>query len=138
MRLFSSNRKGAISESFITSKLLEAGYTVLLPYGGGQRYDLVIEDDNGKFWRVQCKSGWLSEDGGAILFDTANHNVTGQKRAWRNYQGQCEYFAVYCADTKSTYLLPVNEVGGTRAHLRLTPPKGRNQHGYRMAKDYEL
>ena len=26
----------------------------------------------------------------------------------------------------------------TRAHLRLTPPKNKNQYGYRMASDYEL
>jgi hypothetical protein len=107
--LFSSNKKGQISEAVITSKLLEAGYTVLLPYGGGQRYDLVIEDSNGDFWRVQCKSGWINND--AILFDTANHNVTGKNRHWRNYRGQCHYFGVYCADNRGVYLVPVDQVG---------------------------
>ena len=36
------------------------------------------------------------------------------------------------------YLIPVGEVGATRAHLRLIPPKNKNQYGYRMASNYEL
>jgi hypothetical protein len=36
------------------------------------------------------------------------------------------------------YLIPVDEVGATRARLRLTTPKNKNQYGYRIASDYEL
>jgi hypothetical protein len=39
---------------------------------------------------------------------------------------------------QKVYLVPVDKVGSTRAHLRLTIPKNKNQHGYRMASDYEL
>jgi len=42
------------------------------------------------------------------------------------------------AELNKIYLVPVDEVGATRAHLRLTPPKNKNQYGYRMASDYEL
>ena len=56
----------------------------------------------------------------------------------RNYRGQCDYFALYCAELKKTYLVPVNEVGTTGASLHLTPPKNKNQYGYRMAAGYEL
>ena len=37
------------------------------PYGGSERYDLVIEDVEGQFWRIQCKSGWIEH--GAVYFD---------------------------------------------------------------------
>ena len=50
-----------------------------MPYGGNQRYDLVIEDANEHFWRLQCKSAWIDEDGAMLKFDTANHNVTGKR-----------------------------------------------------------
>jgi hypothetical protein len=36
------------------------------------------------------------------------------------------------------YLVSVDEVVATRAHLRLTPPKNKNQYGHRMASEYEL
>src|SRR6266581_3479014 len=107
-------------------------------YGGTQRYDLVIEDADGKFWRIQCKSAWIDEGGTVLKFDTANHNVTGTKRDWRHYRGQCEYFAVYSAELNKVYLVPVEDVGTTRAHLRLEPSKNNQEKNVRWAKDYEL
>ena len=133
-----SNKKGQISEAAIAARLLQAGYVVLTPYGGAQRYDLVVEDADGKFWRIQCKSAWIDENGTVLKFDTANHNVTGTKRDWRHYRGQCEYFAVYSAELNKVYLVPVEDVGTTRAHLRLEPSKNRQEKNVRWAKNYEL
>lgn len=132
----STNQKGQISESAILTRFLQGGYVVLTPYGGSQRYDLVIEDVEGQFWRIQCKTGWIEH--GAVYFDTANHNVTGKKRDWRHYQGECDYFAVYCADIDQVYLVPVDQVGKTRAHLRIEPSKNNQEKNVRWAKDYEL
>src|SRR5690242_15748707 len=73
-----SKRKGHISKSAIVAKFLQCGYVVLTPFGGSERYDLVIEDADGIFWRIQCKSGWI--ENGAVYFDTANHNVTGTEK----------------------------------------------------------
>lgn len=131
-----TNAIGDISESAIITRFLQLGYTVLTPYGGNQRYDLVIEDSEGQFCRVQCKTGRL--ENGAIHFDTANHNVTGKKRDWRHYRGQCDYFAVYCGDLGKAYLVPVDQVGRTRAHLRIELPKNNQEKYVRWAKDYEL
>jgi PD-(D/E)XK endonuclease len=133
-----TNRVGEISEAAIITRLLQLGYVVLTPYGGNQRYDLMIEESSGQFRRIQCKSAWISEGGTVLKFDTANHNVTGKNRQMRHYRGQCDYFALYSADLGKIYLVPVDEVGITRASLRLTPPKNKNQYGYRMAADYEL
>jgi hypothetical protein len=133
-----SNNKGQISEATITARLLQAGYIVLIPYGSTQRYDLVIEDADGKFWRIQCKSAWIDDGGTVLKFDTANHNVTGTKRDWRHYRGQCEYFAVYSAELNKVYLVPVDDVGTTRAHLRLEPSKNNQEKNVRWAKDFEL
>src|SRR2546421_8355519 len=105
---------------------------------GTQCYDLVIEDADGKFWRIQCKSAWIDENGTVLKFDTANHNVTGTKRDWRHYRGQCEYFAVYSAELNKVYLVPVDDVGTTRAHLRLEPSKNKQEKNVRWARDYEL
>lgn len=133
-----TNIVGEISESAIVTRFLQLGYVVLIPYGGNQRYDLIIEDCEEKFWRIQCKSGWVNEANTFLKFDTANHNVTGKNRQMRHYRGQCDYFAVYSEKLSKIYLVPVDHVGEVKAHLRLTPPKNRNQYGYRMASDYEL
>ncbi len=44
-----TNSIGDISESAIITRFLQLGYVVLTPYGGNQRYDLVIEDIEGQF-----------------------------------------------------------------------------------------
>lgn len=133
-----TKKTGDISESAIITRFLQLGYVVLTPYGRNQRYDLVIEDVEGQFWRIQCKTAWIDEGGTVLKFDTANHNVTGKNRQMRHYRGQCDYFAVYSAELNKVYLVPVDEIGDTRAHLRLTSPKNKNQYGYRIASDYEL
>ncbi len=133
-----TNSIGEISEAAIITRFLQLGYVVLTPYGGNQRYDLIIEDADGQSWRIQCKSAWIDEDGTVLKFDTANHNVTGKKRDWRHYRGQCDYFAVYCEQLNKVYLIPVDQVGTTRAHLRLAPAKNNQEKNVRWAKDYEL
>ena len=128
---------GEISEAAIITRFLQLGYVVLMPYGGNQRYDLVIEDADGKFWRIQCKTAWIDEDGTTLVFNTANSNVTGENRKLRHYRDQCDYFAVYCEKLNKVYLIPVDQVGTAKAHLRLTPVK-KNQGRVRWAKDYEF
>jgi hypothetical protein len=132
----STNHIGNISESAIITRFLQLGYGVFTPYGANQRYDLVIEDAEGKLWRVQCKTGRINNDGSSLQFDTANHNITGANRQNRHYRGECDYFAVYSIELNKVYLLLVDEVGTRSANLRLTPPKNKNQ--YRMAANYEL
>ncbi len=100
---------GERSEAIILAKLLEAGYGVLTPFGDNRRYDLVIEDADGRFWRVQCKTG--KSDGEKITFATASsYNHTLQNKGWKTYRGQVEYFAVYCPQTNGSYLIPVDHI----------------------------
>lgn len=132
-----TNCIGDISESAITTRLLCLGYTVLIPYGGNQRYDLMIEDSEGRFWRIQCKTARVNENGTILLFNTSIHNVTGTNRQARHYRGQCDYFAAYCEKLNKTYLVPVDEVGIAGARLRLMPAENP-RYNLRWAKDYEL
>jgi hypothetical protein len=134
-----TQKTGDISESAVITRLLQCGYIVLTPYGQMHRYDLVIEDAEGKFWRVQVKTGWLNDDRSIIRFATASSmNYTVKNKGWRNYRGQCEYFAVYVEDLNKVYLLPVDDVGTSLATLRLVPSKNKQEKNVRWAKDYEL
>jgi PD-(D/E)XK endonuclease len=132
-----TNSIGEISEAAIIARFLQLGYVVLTPYGGNQRYDLVIEDAEGQFWRVQCKTARIQDNGTVIAFDTANHNYALKNKQWRHYREQCDYFAVFCEKLNKVYLIPVDQVGTAKAHLRLTPVK-KNQERVRWAKDYDL
>ena len=67
---------GEYSEVVIVERPLRAGYKVLTPYGDSLRYDLVIEDADEKFWRVQCKTAWLEKRGSdeVVKFSTSSNH----------------------------------------------------------------
>jgi hypothetical protein len=137
-----SKSVGEYNELVIAERLLKAGYNVLTPYGDSLRYDLVIEDADGKFWRVQCKTGWLDENGSVIRFNTSSnhyHYKGGRTtNARRSYRGQVEYFAVYSPDLDKVYLIPVDHVGATEGTLRLQSTANNQKKGVKWAQDYEL
>jgi hypothetical protein len=51
---------GNATESAVMSALIEREFDVLVPFGGGHPYDLVIHLSGGAFMRVQCKTAWPS------------------------------------------------------------------------------
>ncbi len=133
-----TNSIGDISEAAIIARFLQLGYVVLTVYGGNQRYDLVIEDAEGQFWRVQCKTARIQDTGTIVAFDTVNHNYALKNKQWRHYRGQCDYFAVFCEELNKIYLVPVDQVGVATVNLRLVSAKNNQVKKVRWARDYEL
>ncbi|HLZ61964.1 MAG TPA: group I intron-associated PD-(D/E)XK endonuclease [Ktedonosporobacter sp.] len=139
-----TDRTGDVSEAAIVKRLLQVGYVILTPSGKQHRYDLVIEDADGQFWRVQCKTAWSEQDGAYIRFNASNvhyFSINGTKMRApkrRDYRGQIEYFAVYYEALDKVYLIPVNNVGKVSPFLRLTPTKNNQEKNVRWAADYEL
>ncbi len=137
--------QGERSQAYIVAKLLDIGYNVLTPYGDNARYDVVIEDDDGNFYRVQCKTAWIKHEGDMIEFATASSHyhyrtkLGKMEHGKKDYRGQIDYFAVYSPDTKKVYLVPIDHVKAiTSAMLRLVPTKNKQTKNVRWAKDYEL
>ena len=58
--------KGKRSEARILAEFVQAGLSVLLPWGE-ERYDLAL-DYSGRLVRIQCTSGWIRD--GCIEFKT--------------------------------------------------------------------
>ena len=139
-----TDRVGDVSEAAIAARLLQAGYIVLTPYGKQHRYDLVIEDADGRFWRIQCKTAWVVQDGSSIAFNacSSHYSYVSTKSMGvhkrEDYRGQVEYFAIFCEATDKVYLVPVNDAGLTQVRLRLKPTKNKQEKNVRWATDYEL
>lgn len=125
----SPSEAGARAEAAVLAALVSAGKRVLLPFAAHHRYDLVVEDDLG-FHRVQCKTGRLRA--GAVRFRT--HSTTGRRLA--GYDGEVDYFGVYCPDNGEVYLVPAAALPERGACLRVSPPANGQRDGIRWAERY--
>jgi hypothetical protein len=129
---------GDRSQLAIMLALQDAGPDVFIPFGENTRCDLVI-DDGVRLSRIQCKTGRLRL--GAVRFAVcssyAHHRNPGELR--RDYQGQIEFFAVYCPETSGAYLVPIDDLPVRRqAALRVEPSRNGQRRKIRPASDYEI
>src|SRR5262249_27273026 len=118
--------------------LHEAGWDLLVPFGENTRYDLVI-DDGRRLYRVQCKPERLR--GGAVPFNMcstyAHHPRPRVVR--RDYQGQVDFFAIFCLDTQRAYLVPIADLPLRReGRLRVVPPRNNQRTRIRFASEFEI
>jgi len=118
--------------------LHDAGYAVFLPFGENTRCDLVI-DDGGELARVQCKTGRLRQ--GAVRFSTCSsygHHLRPRVPR-RHYVGQIDYFAVYCPETETVYLVPIEELAAkVEGALRVEGARNGQERGIRFGARYEI
>jgi hypothetical protein len=122
----------------VMTALYEAGYGLYMPFGENTRCDLVIER-SGNLDRVQIKTGRLRS--GAVIFNVcstyAHH--PNPKALKRTYENDVEYFAVFCRETGSVYLIPIADLP-LKAHgtLRVEQPLNNQYQRVRWARDYEI
>jgi PD-(D/E)XK endonuclease len=115
-----------------------AGYGLYIPFGENTRCDLIVDRD-GDLIRVQCKTGRMRT--GAVRFavcSTYGHH-RNPLTCNRGYDGQIDYFAVYCPETAGVYLVPIEDVPLKRvAALRVEPSRNNQYQRVRQAADYEI
>ena len=130
-----TRHKGNISEAFVIGRLLEIGYTVLVPVGNMERYDLMLEDADGDIVRAQVKTGRLRN--GAIVFSTASVNYKGERKS---YDGQVDVFLIYSPDTREVYCVPCYMASKASMYLRVTQSKYKTspKSTIKWAEDYIL
>jgi hypothetical protein len=125
--------KGNAAEAAVLNAFVVRDYDVLVPFGGGQPYDLVVHLAEAGFLRVQCKTAWPS--GGCMLF---NCRTTDHGRGPMSYIGLADLFGVYFPPNRGVYLVPIDVVAGTEARLRLEPTRNNQRRRVRPAAAFEI
>ena len=125
--------KGNEAEAAVLTGLIGHGFDVLVPFGGGQPYDLVVDIGEAEYLRVQCKTAWRR--GGCLLF---NSRTTDHGRGRQSYVGLADIFGVYFPVNRRVYLVPLGDVAASKGWLRLEAPKNNQCKRIRFAADYEL
>ena len=126
---------GQRSETAVVLELSRRGYHVLLPHGVNHRYDLVL-DQGEAFLRVQCKTGRLRD--GRIVFSTKSVRSNTKEVLTRSYEGEIDYFAVYCPETESVYMVPSAGIARGYCALRVEPCANGQVKHVNWAAEHEL
>ena len=128
--------RGDISEIHIAAALMRHGRRVLRPISSGLRYDLLIDNEDGSYVRVQCKTGLMKD--GYVLFRL--RNTDARRPNGVSYRGQVEAFGVFCPQNSRVYLVPMAALvsSDSTARLRVRPALNGQRSGVRLADDFEL
>ena len=105
-------KQGQLGELAFLHKAASLGFDVLLPYGRGLRYDVVV--DNGRrLWRVQVKTTDHMLNG---LYQVGvHHRANGKQHTYT--PAEVDFVAVYILPEQTWYILPVREVVGHQSLL---------------------
>ncbi|OLZ42194.1 hypothetical protein A6E15_15000 [Natrinema saccharevitans] len=125
---------GDETEARIIAALIAEGYTVSVPFGDNDKYDLVL-DAGRRLLRIQCKTGWIEDD--VVRFKTASKTTTDGTVTMDNYDGEVDAFAVRCKETGTLYWVPIDDVGKKSTYLRLTEPE-IDHPSVKLAERYRL
>ena len=125
--------KGNAAEAAVLNAFVKRGLDVLVPFGEGQPYDLVVHLPGDVFLRVQCKNArW---DRGCVVF---NGRTTDHGRGRLTYKGLADAFGVFEPRRCGVYLVPVAHVPGYEGRLRVHPTRNNQRLKVRHAKEYEI
>ena len=125
--------KGNAAEASVLNAFIHRAFDVLIPFGGGQPYDLVVHLPGDAFLRVQCKNARRNR--GCVLF---NSRTTDHGRGPQSYLGLADIFGAYDPIDDSVYLVPVKAVPGYEGRLRIRPARNNQRLGVRYAAEYEI
>jgi hypothetical protein len=92
-------------------------------------------DKDGVLSRIQIKSGRLRR--GVIDYAACSSHFH-RKGNYRSYQGEVDFFGIYCKDTDEVYLVPSAEAPAMRGSLRIDPTKQGQFKKVRWAQPYLL
>jgi PD-(D/E)XK endonuclease len=95
VRVVQTATKGNAAEAAVLNAFVERDFDVLVPFGEGQPYDLVVHPPINTFLRVQCKTARQRD--GCLVF---NSRTTDHGRGRLTYVGVADIFGVYFAPSQ--------------------------------------
>ncbi|GAB6879445.1 hypothetical protein JCM17823_17190 [Halorubrum gandharaense] len=107
---------GDETEVRVIHDLVSNGYSVSIPFGDNDKYDLII-DDNGSLYRIQCKTCWETEKG-TIRFNTHSQTTKDGEYHEQTYEDGIDAFVVRHPPDETLYWVDVDEAGSQKMELR--------------------
>jgi hypothetical protein len=106
------HRKGDLTEAAVLTELKRQNVPAAFPFGDNEQYDIITEAPSGALYRLQIKTGRLSD--GAVKFDAVRSHTNSTGQVYKPYGDQVDFFAVYCHELERLYLLRRKTVGTSK------------------------
>ena len=133
-----SKEIGNLTELQCITRLYELGYSVSVPFGNANKYDLIIDVDD-KLYKVQVKHGLehidtLGEvDYIKIRCTWQSHNYYGYSLK-RYSENEIDFFATFYDG--ECYMIPIAECSTVKI-LHIKPPASGQRKGVSFIEDYK-
>ena len=128
----STKFKGNNAELETLAFFKRRGYSVSLPFGDCDPYDLVVESPTRRLYRVQVR--WVSWKGDVAVLPLRSH---GRGKPKTLDMTRVEAFAAW--DGATIYIVPVRVLGDriNAFQLRRAYPKNNQRKGINLASEFE-
>jgi len=120
-----SHGKGRMGELAVRKSLIAQGYKVYIPEVDNEQVDLIVEQDNGQFRRVQVKTVSKEKTGTSIEVNMTKYQKTGR----------VDVVAVYYAPKDMIAYVPYENQNSI--NLALTTGKNNQRKGRNWFYEYE-
>lgn len=125
---------GDETEARAIATLVAHGYSVSIPFGDNDKYDL-IADDGSELTRIQCKTGWSNKPE-TLRFNTHSQTTRDGQYHETTYHGSVDAFLVYYPETERFYCIDAAEATAQKMELRFD---GEIDHpAINWASEYEF
>ncbi|ELY56683.1 group I intron-associated PD-(D/E)XK endonuclease [Natronolimnohabitans innermongolicus] len=111
-----SKETGDRTESKALTRLIECGYSVSIPFGDNDKYDLIV-DDEAALYRLQCKTAWSNKEQ-TIRFNTHSQTTRGGDYYEQTYRGATDAFFVYYPGNERFYWIDAAVATEQKMELR--------------------
>ncbi|MFC4553427.1 MULTISPECIES: group I intron-associated PD-(D/E)XK endonuclease [Halorussus] len=111
-----SKHTGDETEAKAIYELLSAGYSVSVPFGDNDRYDLVVDDD-GHLLRIQCKTAWKNK-ANTMRFNTHSQTTREGEYHESTYLGEVDAFFVRYPGNGKMYWIGIDDATEQKMELR--------------------
>lgn len=132
-----TKKLGNLTELQCMTYLYQLGYSISIPFGNADKYDLIL-DVNDKLYKVQIKhSSEYFDDNGEIEYikfkcTWQSHNIYGYART-QYKENEIDFFATFY--NGKCYLVPQKECSNEK-RLRIKPPKNGQKSRVSFLEDY--
>lgn len=125
---------GDETEAKIVFELLANGYSVSLPFGDNDKYDLIV-DDGEELYRIQCKTAWANKEN-TIRFNTHSQTTKDGTDHEDTYIDTIDAFVTRYPQNETLYWVDITEATTQKMELRFD---GEIDHpSINWANDYEF